>query len=89
MFNVKVVGHDKLFKCAHANGITIICFGLGSAAAATCIDLLIAIQPTAVLFLGKCGGLKNKTEVGSYVLPIGAIRGESTSDEYLPKACPS
>ena len=74
---------------ASAEGITIINFGMGSANAATIMDLLSAIKPKAVLFLGKCGGLKKSIKLGDYLLPIAAIRGEGTSDEYLPPEVPS
>ena len=70
-------------QSATAKGLTIVNFGMGSAMAATVMDLLAAVAPKAVLFLGKCGGLK-KTKVGDFVLPIAAIRGEGTSNDYLP-----
>jgi len=89
MFKVEVVGHGKPMQCATANGITIINFGMGSASAATCMDLLSAIEPKAVLFLGKCGGLKHKSEVGDFILPIAAIRGEGTSNDYFPAEVPA
>lgn len=57
---VEVKGLDMPMPNATANGITIINFGMGSANAATIMDLLSAIEPKAVLFLGKCGGLKEK-----------------------------
>ena len=71
------------------HGITIINFGMGSANAATIMDLLTAISPRAVLFLGKCGGLKASTEIGHFILPIAAIRGEGTSDDYLHPKVPA
>jgi AMP nucleosidase len=74
---------------ATAQGITIINFGMGSAMAATAMDLLSAISPKAVLFLGKCGGLKKKNKLGDLILPIAAIRGEGTSDDYLPSEIPA
>lgn len=74
---------------AQANGITIINFGMGSANAATIMDLLSAISPEAVLFLGKCGGLKKKNKLGDLILPIAAIRSEGTSDDYLPPEVPA
>jgi len=87
-YDVEIVGRDKPMQTATANGITIINFGMGSAMAATVMDLLSAVMPKAVLFLGKCGGLK-KSEIGDYVLPIAAIRGEGTSNDYLPPEIPS
>lgn len=89
MHNVEIHGKDKAFPNATANGITFINFGMGSANAATVMDLLSAITPKAVLFLGKCGGLKRKNEIGDLVLPIAAIRGEGTSDMFLPKEVPA
>lgn len=89
MHKVKVHGLDKPMQCATAEGITIINFGMGSANAATVMDLLSAIEPKAVLFLGKCGGLKMKNKVGDLILPIAAIRGEGTSDDYFPKEVPA
>src|SRR4051794_547176 len=75
-------------QSATAEDITILNFGMGSAMAATVMDLLSAIAPEGVLFLGKCGGLKN-TKVGDYILPIAAIRGEGTSNDYLPPEIPA
>jgi len=43
--------------------------------AATVMDLLSAIEPKAVLFLGKCGGLKT-SKVGDFILPIARHQGE-------------
>ncbi len=87
--NVPVDGVDKPMPNATANGITIINFGMGSANAATIMDLLSAINPKAALFLGKCGGLKKKNELGDLILPIAAIRGEGTSDDYFPPEVPA
>ncbi len=88
-FGVEVVGTDRTMPSATAENITIINFGMGSAMAATVMDLLYAIKPKAVLFLGKCGGLKKKTSLGDFILPIAAIRGEGTSNDYLPPEVPA
>ncbi len=86
---VPVIGEDRPFQCATALGITIINFGMGSPGAATVMDLLTAIKPKAVLFLGKCGGLKKRNKIGDLILPIAAIRGEGTSNDYLPAEVPA
>jgi len=86
---VEIVGKGKPMPCATANNISIINFTMGSANAATIMDLLSAVNPKAVLFLGKCGGLKKKNEVGDLILPIAAIRGEGTSDDYIHKSVPA
>ncbi|HRY97535.1 MAG TPA: AMP nucleosidase [Bacteroidales bacterium] len=86
---VEIRGQHKAMPSATADGITMINFGMGSANAATIMDLLSAIQPKAVLFLGKCGGLKKVAELGDLVLPIAAIRGEGTSNDYFPPEVPA
>jgi AMP nucleosidase len=86
---VEVVGKDRPMQCATANGITIINFGMGSPGAATVMDLLTAIEPEAVLFLGTCGGLKKRNNLGDLILPIAAIRGEGTSNDYFPPEVPA
>lgn len=86
---VNIVGQDRPMSCATANNITIINFGMGSPGAATIMDLLTAINPKAVLFLGKCGGLKKRNKIGDLILPIAAIRGEGTSNDYFPPEVPA
>jgi AMP nucleosidase len=88
-YHVEIKGRDANMPNASADGITIINFGMGSANAATIMDLLSAIAPNAVLFLGKCGGLKKHNSLGDYILPIAAIRGEGTSNDYFPPEVPS
>lgn len=87
-FGVEIFGIGRAMQTATANNITIINFGMGSPMAATVMDLLAAIDPKAVLFLGKCGGLK-KTQLGDLILPIAAIRGEGTSNDYMPPEIPA
>jgi len=87
--DVPIVGKERPMPNATANDITIINFGMGSSNAATIMDLLGAIEPRAVLFLGKCGGLKKKNEIGDLILPIAAIRGDGTSNDYFPPLVPA
>lgn len=88
-FNVEILGDNKAMLSATFENITIINFGMGSPNAATVMDLLEAISPRAVLFLGKCGGVKKKNQVGDLILPIAAIRGDGTSDDYFPPEVPA
>jgi AMP nucleosidase len=87
--NVPVIGSDKPMPNATAGGITIINFGMGSANAATVMDLLSASHPKACLFLGKCGSLKEQPALGEFILPIAALRGEGTSNDYFPPEVPA
>ncbi len=90
IFNCEVKGEDRPMKTStNSAGLSIINFGIGSANAATIMDLLVARQPKGVLFLGKCGGLKDSTEIGHFILPTAAIRGEGTSNDYFPPEVPA
>lgn len=88
-FGCQVSGKDRPMQTATSQNITFINFGMGSPNAATIMDLLTAIQPKAVLFLGKCGGLRKITKLGDLILPIAAVRAEGTSDQYMPKEVPA
>jgi AMP nucleosidase len=87
--NVPILGQNKAMPTATANNITMINFSMGSANAATIMDLLSAIHPKGVLFLGKCGGLKKRNQIGDFILPLAGIRGEGTSNDYFPIEVPA
>ena len=89
MKGATIYGKKGAMQAATSNDITIINFGMGSANAATIMDLLMAIKPKACLFLGKCGGLKSMNKLGDLILPIAAIRGDGTSDDYFPSEVPA
>lgn len=86
---VDIVGRQKAMPCATKDEITMVNFGMGSANAATVMDLLSAIDPKAILFLGKCGALKEKNKIGDLILPLAGIRGEGTSNDYFPPEVPA
>jgi len=89
-FDVPMKGNDKPMQTATNNkGLTIINYGIGSPNAALIMDLLVARNPKGVLFLGKCGGLKDSTSIGHFILPIAAIRGDGTSNDYFPPEVPA
>lgn len=89
-FDCEIFGESRPMQAAsNGDGLTIVNFGIGSANAATIMDLLSAVEPEGVLFLGKCGGLKDSTEIGNFILPIAAIRGEGTSMDYMPPEVPA
>lgn len=89
-FQCDIKGLGRPMQTAtNSKGLTIVNFGIGSANAATIMDLLTARQPKGVLFLGKCGGLKRSTEIGHFILPTAAVRGEGTSNDYMPTEVPA
>lgn len=87
--DVAIKGKDNTMPNVTSGRISLINFGMGSANAATVMDLLGALKPKACLFLGKCGGLKKKCKMGDLIIPIAAIRGEGTSDDYFPERVPA
>ena len=89
-FGCEIRGAGKPMQaCTNSDGLTMVNFGIGSPNVATIMDLLTAVEPEGVLFLGKCGGLKRSSEIGHFILPIAAIRGEGTSDDYFPSQVPA
>ena len=89
-FKCDVYGEGRAMQAStNSDGLTIINYGIGSPNAATIMDLLVAAKPKGVLFLGKCGGVKNSSEIGNFILPIGAIRGDGTSNDYFPPEVPA
>jgi AMP nucleosidase len=86
---VEIIGLDRPMPSLTVGDITMIKFGMGSPNAAIIMDLLSAIKPKAALFLGKCGGLKKKNQLGDLILPIAAIRGDGTSNDYFPAEIPA
>ncbi|MDZ4744614.1 MAG: AMP nucleosidase [bacterium] len=90
MFDVPMRGEDHVMQTAtNKDGLTIVNFGIGSPNAALIMDLLVARPPKGVLFLGKVGGLKKSAEIGHFILPIAAIRGEGTGNDYFPPEVPA
>ena len=49
---------------------------------------VLSLFPTGYFVNGDTG-LKKTTEIGHFVLPIAAIRGEGTSDDYFPPEVPA
>ncbi len=88
-FGAEKPDYNSNMRTVTADGISIINFGMGSPNAAIIMDLLSAVSPKACLFLGKCGGITNKTQVGDLILPIAGIRGEGTSNDYFPPEVPA
>ncbi|MDA9921640.1 AMP nucleosidase [Gammaproteobacteria bacterium] len=89
-FSSEIYGEGRAMQAStNSDGLTIINYGIGSPNAATIMDLLVAVAPKGVLFLGKCGGLKDSSEIGNFILPIGAIRGDGTSNDYFPPEVPA
>ena len=89
LMGVERPGYESNMRTVTADGITMINFGMGSPNAAIIMDLLSAVQPQACLFLGKCGGILQKTQLGDLILPIAGIRGEGTSNDYYPPEVPA
>lgn len=65
-------------------------FGIGSPQAALLINCLAYLDNLkSVVMLGMCGGIDDILNIGDFVVPTAAIRGEGTSRHYLPKEFPA
>ena len=65
-------------------------FGIGSPQAALLINCLAYMDNLkAVVMLGMCGGIDDILEIGDFLVPSAAIRGEGTSRHYLPPEFPA
>ncbi|HNW67389.1 MAG TPA: AMP nucleosidase [Bacteroidales bacterium] len=89
LMGTEIRGLDRPMQSATKDNISIINFSMGSPMAATIMDLLTSIMPKAVLFLGKTGSLKSYIGLGELLLPIAAVRGDGTSNDYFPSEVPA
>lgn len=85
------ITEGSMYTAAHSKeeDISILDFKIGSPSAALVIDLCSFLPIKASLLLGMCGGLRRRYQIGDYLIPIAAIRGEGTSDFYFPKEVPA
>ena len=85
------VYEGSMFKVAHNPGkkITMCDFKIGSPAAALTVDVLSFVPVKAILMVGLCGGLDESYQIGDYFIPLGAVREDCTSINYLPIQVPA
>ncbi len=86
------IHHEANFQVVHLpeRDCSIIDFGIGSPQAALLIHCLAYLDDLkAVVMLGMCGGIDDILEIGDFIVPSAAIRGEGTSRHYLPPEFPA
>lgn len=83
--------NGSVMRCNHSQklDVSMIDFRIGSPSAALIAELVSAVDPKAVLFLGMCGGLHDSLKVGDFILPMAAIRDEGASRHYMPPQVPA
>ncbi len=84
--------HEGNFRIVNVKDMncTMIDFGIGSPQAALIINCLAYLDNfKSVVMLGMCGGIEDILEVGDFIIPTAAIRGEGTSRHYLPQGFPA
>jgi len=84
--------HEGNFRIVNAKEMncSMIDFGIGSPQAALIINCLAYLENLkSVIVLGMCGGIDDTLEVGNFIVPSAAIRGEGTSRHYLPSEFPA
>ena len=89
-YSINILEGSAMRSChSESAKISVIDYGIGSPMAALIVELLSFIKPKAVLMLGMCGGLRNDYEIGDFFNPVAAIRGEGTSNAFMPSQCPA
>lgn len=85
------IQEGSMFKVAHdpKSEVSILDFKIGSPAAALVVDICSFLPIRSSILLGMCGGLRRRYQVGDYLVPVAAIRGEGTSDAYFPIEVPA
>lgn len=88
--NVEVL-QGTTFEVAHCpkEEVSILDFKIGSPAAALVVDICSFLPIQTSILLGMCGGLRRRYQIGEYLVPVAAIRGEGTSDYYFPQEVPA
>ena len=84
--------YEGNFRVVHATELncTMVDFGIGSPQAALLVNCLAYLdQIKSVIMLGMCGGIDDTLEIGDFLVPTAAIRGEGTSRHYLPPEFPA
>lgn len=84
--------HEGNFMIVNVEAMncSMIDFGIGSPQAALLINCLAYLDTLkSVIMLGMCGGIDDTLEIGDFVIPSAAIRGEGTSRHYLPLEFPA
>ncbi len=80
------------FRIVNAKDLncTMIDFGIGSPQAALLINCLAYLDNLkSVVMVGMCGGIDDILEIGNFIVPSAAIRGEGTSRHYIPPEFPA
>ncbi len=69
-------------------GLTLINIGVGPSNAKTITDHIAVLRPDAMIMVGHCGGLRNRQEIGDFVLASGYMRSDGVLDHSIPKNVP-
>lgn len=70
------------------DGVTLVNIGVGPANAKTVTDHLAVLRPDTMIMIGHCGGLRNRQELGDFVLATAYQRADHVLDEVLPADVP-
>jgi len=70
------------------SGITLINIGVGPSNAKTITDHVAVLRPHAWLMLGHCAGLRNRQQLGDYVLAHAYVREDKVLDNDIPVTVP-
>ena len=69
-------------------GVTLVNIGVGPSNAKTITDHVAVLRPDLMMMIGHCGGLRNRQEIGDFVLGTTYLRADQVLDHVLPPHVP-
>ncbi len=73
----------------HDIPVSVMCTGMGAMAVAVSVEELNILGAKTLIRMGTAGSLQKDIPSGSFVIATGAVRGEGTSNEYIPPEYPA
>lgn len=70
------------------NGVSLVNIGVGPSNAKTITDHVAVLRPDLMMMIGHCGGLRNRQEIGDFVLATTYLRADQVLDDVLPPHVP-
>jgi len=75
-------------KTDNSDGVSIVNIGVGPSNAKNFTDHIAVLRPDALLMVGHCAGVRNRQDIGDFVLASGYMRNDRLLDDALPLSVP-
>ena len=84
--NVQIPAYHH--KTDNSDGVSIVNIGVGPSNAKNFTDHIAVLRPDALLMVGHCAGVRNRQDIGDFVLASGYMRNDRLLDDALPLSVP-